>query len=67
MSDEKVIELTETATTEIRRLIENDSRNDIGLRLGVRGGGCSGLSYVIDFGTRQDEAVRQARNRALAA
>ena len=62
MTDEKIIMLTDSAITEISRLIESDGRDDIGLRLGVRGGGCSGLSYVIDFGTEQDNDRIQQEN-----
>jgi iron-sulfur cluster assembly protein len=54
MSEPKIIALTSSAAEEIRRLKEADNREGIGLRLGVRGGGCSGLSYMIDFDTAKD-------------
>ncbi len=49
-----MITLTPAACEEIRRLIEKDGRPGIGLRLGVKGGGCSGLSYVIEFDEAQE-------------
>jgi iron-sulfur cluster assembly protein len=43
-----MIQLTESAINKVRRVVE--SKPDIaGLRLGVRGGGCDGLTYVIQF------------------
>ncbi len=50
MSEPKVIEIAENAIAEVKRIITTDGREGIGLRLGVRGGGCSGLSYHIDLG-----------------
>ena len=42
-----MITLTPTATQEVKRLIEKEQKPNLGLRLGVKGGGCSGLSYVL--------------------
>ena len=49
----KGIEVTEKALAHIRSVMakENISAAEGGLRLGVQGGGCSGLSYVIRFET----------------
>jgi iron-sulfur cluster assembly protein len=44
-----VITLTEAAIKEVKRLINVQGITDGGLRLGVKGGGCSGLSYTINF------------------
>lgn len=47
-----VIELTDSAQQEVRRLIAIEGQP--GLRLGIKGGGCSGLSYLLEF-TEQRE------------
>ncbi len=45
-----MIVITENANQEIGRLIESGENADAaGLRLFVKGGGCSGLSYGMDF------------------
>lgn len=44
-----MINLTETAATEVRRLLTQEKKESWGLRLGVVGGGCSGLSYTMAF------------------
>ncbi len=52
-----VVGLTEAARSEVRRLIEAEDRSGQDLRLGVSGGGCSGLVYKVEFGSRQEGDV----------
>lgn len=48
--------LTDAAKEEVKRLISQQSDNDsLMLRIGVEGGGCSGLSYVMSFDKTMDE------------
>ena len=42
------ITLTETAANRVRTFLENRGKG-IGLRLGVKTSGCSGLAYVLEF------------------
>ncbi|MDX1931276.1 MAG: iron-sulfur cluster assembly accessory protein [Capsulimonadales bacterium] len=51
---EPVVRLTPTAIKQIRRQQEKTGKVGWYLRLGVRGGGCSGLSYVIDMESEPD-------------
>lgn len=54
-----MITLSEKAVNEVKRLItEQKLPEDAGLRMGVRGGGCSGLSYALNFDTEQKESDR---------
>ena len=43
------IHVTEKAAEKIRESLERNGHPEGGLRLGVRGGGCSGLNYVMKF------------------
>ena len=44
------VQLTDRAQTEVRRIIANKQiPAHFGLRVGVKGGGCSGMSYVLGF------------------
>ena len=56
----RTIEVTEKAIAKIRTTLENEgiSPTEGGLRLGVQGGGCSGLSYKIQFDTQPRERDR---------
>lgn len=44
-----MITLTPTAATKVQDLLQQRGTPGIGLRLGVRGGGCSGNSYFMEF------------------
>ncbi|MBN9420562.1 MAG: iron-sulfur cluster assembly accessory protein [Candidatus Eremiobacteraeota bacterium] len=44
-----MVTLTDAAKSEVARLIKENSLEDSVLRMGVRGGGCSGLSYTLGF------------------
>lgn len=49
-----VVALTPAAVKQVKRQQEKTNRVGAYLRLGVRGGGCSGLSYVIDMEDEPD-------------
>lgn len=49
------VKFTEGAMQEIKRIMnEPGFDNSQVLRVGVKGGGCSGLSYVLGFDTRKE-------------
>lgn len=49
-----LVQATPEAIVELRRLIETENADKEGVRLGVKGGGCSGFSYVLDFDTPRE-------------
>lgn len=50
------ITLTDTAITALRRIMkEQNIAEDHGLRIGVKGGGCSGFSYLLGFDKQKDK------------
>ena len=44
-----MIQITETAARQIRTLMAKQGIHEGGLRVGVKGGGCSGLSYTFSW------------------
>ncbi len=64
-----MISLTDRAQNEIRRILEEKhaASATMGLRVGVKGGGCSGLSYVLEFDARKekDHVLEDAGVRVL--
>ena len=46
-----IVTLTPNAIKEVRRLQKVQGLEGVALRLGVKGGGCSGLSYTVTFDT----------------
>lgn len=50
------IQLTAGAVKELKRLMEEDSFDHSQyLRIGVKGGGCSGLSYILGFDAKMED------------
>jgi iron-sulfur cluster assembly protein len=41
--------LTEKASRHVKKLLEEQKLQGVFLRMGVKGGGCSGLSYSLEF------------------
>lgn len=56
---QNIVGISEVAIREVKRLIAEHPEENIGLRLGVKGGGCSGLSYVIDFDQKKERDLIQ--------
>lgn len=47
--------LTDSAVTQLTRIMnEQNVPEDHGLRVGVKGGGCSGFSYILGFDQKKD-------------
>lgn len=46
------VEITPEAMDQMRRVLERKGEEGSFLRIGVKGGGCSGLEYVIKLDTR---------------
>ena len=44
-----MIQISETAARQIRTLMDKQGIDEGGLRVGVKGGGCSGLSYTFSW------------------
>jgi iron-sulfur cluster assembly protein len=56
------IQLTDTAASRVKHFLDNRGKG-IGLRLGVKTTGCSGLAYVIEFvdELREDDEVFESK------
>jgi iron-sulfur cluster assembly protein len=58
-TSEDTIIMTPAAVTEVKRLISEEEDNEgLMLRVGVQGGGCGGLSYVMAFDKDKNEYDR---------
>jgi iron-sulfur cluster assembly protein/iron-sulfur cluster insertion protein len=56
-----MIALTDTATTKVKELMDAEEQPELYLRVAVRPGGCSGLSYEMFFDTEKaDDDVTES-------
>ena len=55
-----MISLSAGAVSEIKRLLQKENKPELGLRIGVRSGGCSGMSYMLGFdAVHEGDAVEE--------
>ena len=53
---ESPIKLTDSAVVQLRKIKEEQGiPEEFGLRVGVKGGGCSGFSYILGFDKKKDK------------
>jgi len=52
---EIMIKVTESAKNQAARLMEESGKPNSFIRVGVQGGGCSGLMYELDFDDKEKE------------
>jgi len=45
----QVITLSDNAANRIKEIMSNNEKNSIGVRVGVKSGGCAGMSYVMEY------------------
>ncbi len=55
IAPERIIHVTPPAAQQLKRLALKDGMDDFGLRMAVKGGGCSGLTYKLSLDTAPKE------------
>ena len=45
----QVITLSDRAAKRIKDIMSKDKNNSIGVRVGVKSGGCAGMSYIMEY------------------
>ncbi|MBY0422809.1 MAG: iron-sulfur cluster assembly accessory protein [Parvularculaceae bacterium] len=64
----KAVTLSEAAAARVREIMSEAESRVIGLKVGVKKGGCAGMEYVMDYATEQgpiDEVVEDKGVRIL--
>jgi iron-sulfur cluster assembly protein len=59
------ITITEQAAVRIQHLLDSRGKTSAGIKVGVRSGGCSGLSYTVEYADSieaYDEVIPYAEN-----
>ncbi|MBM3584908.1 MAG: iron-sulfur cluster assembly accessory protein [Alphaproteobacteria bacterium] len=50
-----IITVSDSAATQIRVLLDKRGKPSVGIRVGVRTRGCSGLSYTLEYADERNE------------
>jgi iron-sulfur cluster assembly protein len=64
----KVISLTDAAANRVRELMSSSAKPIVGLRVGVKNGGCAGMSYTMEYAENVsplDEVVEEKGVKVL--
>ncbi len=48
---EQVIKISDNAVDRIKQIMSQAQNQTIGVRIGVKSGGCAGMSYVMEYAT----------------
>lgn len=70
MSQFAVMSLTDKAAERVKALVANASEPAIGLRVGIKKGGCAGMEYTVDLATEtndKDDEVNHDGARVFVA
>lgn len=60
-----MITVTEAAKKQALRLMEDDGKENLFIRVGVQGGGCSGLMYQLDFDNEEKEGDKTFEDNGI--
>ncbi len=52
---EQVIKLSNKAADRIKQIMSKADNSTIGVRVGVKSGGCAGMSYVMEYAKNQNK------------
>jgi iron-sulfur cluster assembly protein len=61
----QVIRLTDAAAERIKYVMANAADPVIGVRVGVRNGGCAGMSYTMEYAERIDKADEVVEDKGV--
>ena len=61
----QVMTITEAAAERVQRLMTNSDKPVLGLRVGVRKGGCSGLMYEVEYAHDQKPFEEMVEDRGV--
>ena len=62
----QLMRLSDAAGNRIREMVAGSERPIAGVRVGVKNGGCAGMSYTMEYARPLIRATRWSRTRACA-
>ena len=55
MNKKEIMSLTDNAIYEIKKLLDQRGKASLGIRIGVKSGGCSGLKYFVEYADQKNQ------------
>ena len=66
--NEQIIKLSDNAVSRIKEIMSKAEENTIGVRIGVKSGGCAGMSYVMEYATNikpNEEIIEEKGSKGI--
>ena len=60
---EQIIRLTDTAANRIKEIMSNADNGTIGVRVGVKSGGCAGMSYSMEYAKDKKKMMKLLKTK----
>lgn len=60
-----MIKVTDSAKKQALRLMEDEGKEGLFIRVGVQGGGCSGLMYQLEFDNQQKKDDKEFEDNGI--
>ena len=61
----QAITLSNSAATRIKEIMSKDEKNSLGVRVGVKSGGCAGMSYIMEYANLTEQLLVDDNNEQL--
>ena len=61
----KAVRLTEAAAQRVQAIMANADKSYIGVRVGVKNGGCAGMSYTLEYADTQNPLDEVVEDRGV--
>ena len=65
MAKKNIVNLTEAAADRIRYLMSQSNSEAVGIRVGVKSGGCSGLAYTFEYVNEKKTADEEVLDKGV--
>ena len=62
---EQVIRLSDNAANRIKEIMSKADNTAIGVRVGVKSGGCAGMSYMMEYAKEAKKTKKLLRTKEL--
>jgi len=59
----QIITLSDSAAEKIKQIMSSDKNNSIGVRVGVKSGGCAGMSYIMEYTKKLIQMMKQLKKK----
>ena len=62
---QQIIKLSDNAASRIKEIMSKAEKDSIGVRVGVKSGGCAGMSYVMEYAKKLIQMMKLLKIKEL--